>query len=187
VLPSHRAFLLPSQCSHWHEPPVRLSHMGTPVTMGVTPDSSCIKLGFTSVDLTCNKCDNSSSSFCWQLGPTHKSSAPLQATAEIARKRDRTCTIGKVIREVRDSVKLELKSLRIQDELFWVPEGSLACFVGAATWPYNWSAGLIFGATGTAERALVLDGFWGHVWPKFNRKPIRQFPARLPSSTQLFK
>ncbi len=32
---------------------------------------------------------------------------------------------------------------------------------------------------------VVLEGFGGQLWPKIGRKPIRKFPARLPSGTQL--
>jgi hypothetical protein len=32
---------------------------------------------------------------------------------------------------------------------------------------------------------LVLEGFWGQVWPKFGRKPAHKTPARLPSGAQV--
>jgi hypothetical protein len=91
---SQTAFLLLSQASQLHVPPVSVSHEPS----WLTKDCS-----FVSVDLNCNKCDNSSSR-CWQLGPTQDSSAPLEATAESTMKRERTGTIEKGIREVRDTV-----------------------------------------------------------------------------------
>ena len=54
-------------------------------------------------------------------------------------------------------------------------------FVGATTWPWNRSVGMIFGATGTARRApWILRGSgakFGKNWPKTTQR----FPDRLPS------
>ena len=46
-------------------------------------------------------------------------------------------------------------------------EGVNSEFRIATKWPYNWSAGLIFGATGTAGRA---PSFWRGFGAKFGRK-----------------
>ncbi len=67
----------------------------------------------------------------------------------------------------------------------WVPEGSLA----RVCWCHEMALELVCGAVFWCNRhcrtsPVVLEGFWGQVWPKINRKPTRKFPARLPSGTQ---
>ena len=66
-----------------------------------------------------------------------------------------------------------------------VPEGSLAGFA----WCHEVALELVCGADVWCSlhfktSPMVLDGFWGNIWPKPDRTPTRTFPARLLSGTQ---
>ncbi len=67
----------------------------------------------------------------------------------------------------------------------WVFEGSLA----GIFWCHEMTLELVCEADFWCSRhcktsPVVLEGFWGQVWPKIDRKPTRKFPVRLPSGTQ---
>ena len=68
----------------------------------------------------------------------------------------------------------------------WVPESSLAGFVGRHEMALELVCRADFWCNLHCKTSPVdLEGFWGQVRPKIGRKPAQEFPARLPSGTQV--
>ncbi len=72
------------------------------------------------------------------------------------------------------------------DALILVLEGSLARICCCHEIALELVCGADFWCNRHGKTSPVnLEGFWGQVWQKIDRKPTQKFPARLPSGTHL--